>query len=208
LQSIAGVMARVLREGKHSHAAQEHTMFRKAVMAACLSLGFAAFSSTASAALIDTIEGNDCAGVFGQNFNECRIPTQYDPNQTPIIIKIEDGNFEINSALFPTIDGSEFDIDITGQGTGTWTYTPGAGDPLINFFVAKGGPNFNLFSNDGDPNSDSFFTPTNPNNNQPFGLSHLSFYDTATTVKVAEPATLTLLGLGLLGFALARRRRG
>jgi hypothetical protein len=176
-------------------------------MAACLSIGFGAFSSTASAALIDTIEGNDCSGVFGQGFADCRVPAQYDPNQTPIIIKIEGDAIEINSALFPTIDGTEFDIDLTGQGTGTWTYTPGAGDPLINFFVAKGGPNFNLFSNDGDPNSDSFFTPTNPANEQPFGLSHLSFYDTTGGGKVAEPATLGLLGLGLLGFALARRRR-
>jgi hypothetical protein len=183
-------------------------MFRKVVTAACLSVGLGAFALPASATLIGTIEGNDCAGVFGQNFGDCRIPAQYDPNQTPIIIKIDaSGAFEINSALFPSIDGSEFDIDITGQGTGTWTYTPGAGDPLINFFVAKGGPNFNLFSNLGDPNADLWFTPTNPANGQPFGLSHLSFYDTTGGGKVAEPATLGLLGLGLLGFALARRRR-
>ena len=138
-------------------------MFRRILTAACLSLGLAAVAPTASAALIDTIEGNDCSGVFGQGFANCRVPSQYDPNQTPIIIKFEfndDGivtNVEINSGLFPTIDGDEFDFLFTGTGTGSWTYTPGAGDPLINFYVAKGGPNFNLFSNDGDPNSGDFF---------------------------------------------------
>jgi hypothetical protein len=186
--------------------------FKQALVVA----GFGAFSSMASADFIATIEGNDCAGVFGQNFTQCRIPAQYDPNQTPIIIKFEvteGGGFstEINSALFPSITGTEFSFSSTG-GTGTWTYTPGAGDPAINFFVAKGGPNFNLFSNLGAANSDSWLTPLNPANGQRFGLSHLSFYDTqgpgeTPGGKVAEPVTLGLLGLGLLGLAAVRRRK-
>ena len=171
-------------------------------------VGFSAFSSIASADFIQTFEGNDCAGVFGQGFANCKIPANIDPNESPIIIKFElntDGSFstEINSALFPTIDGSEFAFDFTGDGaTGTWTYTPGAGDPMINFFVAKGGPNFNLFSNLGDPNTDDWFTPNNPGGN-PAGLSHLSFYDTG---GVPEPTTLLLLGAGLFAAGFARRR--
>jgi hypothetical protein len=186
-------------------------MFRKIITAACLTAGLSAFAPTASAALIATIEGNDCSGVFGQGFADCKVPAQYDPNQTPIIIKFDlnqDGSTftaTINTALFPSIDGSEFSFNITGAGTGTWTYNPGAGDPAINFFVAKGGPNFNLFSNLGDPLSDDWLTPTNPANNQPFGLSHLSFYDTGA--KVPEPMPLALLGAGLLGLVLIRRRR-
>ena len=182
--------------------------FKQALVVAA----FGAFSSTSSAALIATIDGNDCAGVFGQSFAQCRVPTQYDPNQTPIIIKFDftgaSLSTEINAALFPSIDGSEFSFSGTG-GTGTWTYTPGLNDPAINFFVAKGGPNFNLFSNLGDPNSDNWLTPLNPANEQRFGLSHLSFYDTggAGNGKVAEPATLGLLGLGLVGLAMMRRRR-
>lgn len=175
---------------------------------------FGAFSSMASAALVATIDGNDCSGVFGQGFANCAIPAQYDPNETPIIIKFDVGQSgfddtpEINSALFPTIDGTEFSFSGTG-GTGTWTYNPGEGDPLISFYVAKGGPNFSLFSNDGDANSGDWATPTNPNNNRPYGLSHLSFYDTDSGQgpgKVPEPTTMLLLGAGLLAVGFARRR--
>ena len=189
-------------------------MFRKVLTAVGLSLGLAAIAPTASAALIDTFEGNDCSGVFGQGFANCFIPADIaPPNGTPIIIKFDfDPNtpetIEINSALFPTIDGSEFNLGDNPGSSGTWVYTPGPGDPAINFFVAKGGNFFNLFSNDGDPLTDDWITPTNPNNNQPFGLSHLSFYDTDGNIpKVPEPATLVLLSLGLIGLAVIRRRK-
>ena len=180
----------------------------KGLTKALVVVAFSAFSSIASADFIQTFSGNDCAGVFGQPFAECKIPANIDPNETPIIIKFDfDPNtpetIEINSALFPTIDGSEFDFSGTGP-TGTWTYTPGPGDPLINFFTAKGGNFFNLFSNLGDPNSDDWFTPTNPANGQLFGLSHLAFYDEGRVVP--EPTTLLLLGAALVAAGVARRR--
>jgi hypothetical protein len=181
---------------------------------ALVAAAFCTASSVASAALVATIDGNDCAGVFGQSFPQCRVPAQYDPNQSPIIIKFDynaaTGTFstEINSTLFPSINGTEFSFSFSGEGgTGTWTYTPGPDDPAINFYVAKGGPNFNLFSNLGDPNSDTWATPTNPANGNPFGLSHLSFYDTASFIPVPEPTTMLLLGGALLAAGVARRRR-
>jgi PEP-CTERM motif len=186
--------------------------FTKALVVA----GFSVFSSMASADLIGTFTGgrpppNDCSGVFGQGFENCEIPFEFDENQSPIIIKFDynqtTGLFTTEiSGLFPTIDGNEFSFDFTGEGaTGTWTYNPGAGDPAINFFVAKGGPGFNLFSNLGDLLTDDWSTPDNPGGN-PAGLSHLSFYDTGGGGQVPEPTTLLLLGAGLFAAGFARRR--
>ncbi len=184
-----------------------------ATLAAVLSL---LGTSAANAAFIRSYEGNDCAGVFGQGFASCVAPAAPDqgvPNDTPIIIKFNFndngtlGPIEINAAMFPTIDGSEFSFDFGGDentGTGTWTYTPGAGDPGILAFVAKGGNAFNYFSTGGDYTDVAYFTPNNASGG-PAGLSHLSFYDTGGVVP--EPGTLALLSLGLLGIGAARRRR-
>ena len=176
--------------------------FTKAVVV----VGFSAFSSIASADFIATFPGNDCSGTFGQGLENCKIPANIDPNQSPIIIKFNfddgvPGEIEINP-LFQTISGSEFVLTGTGGASGTWTYTPGPGDPAINFFVAKGGPNFNLFST--NLLTDEWFTPLNPGGN-PSNLSHIDFYDTNGN-GVPEPTTLLLLGAGLFAAGFARRR--
>lgn len=166
---------------------------------------------------------NDCSGVFGQGFNNCAI------NGSPIIAKFEteEGLWEVNS-LFPSIDTSEFSasgtmqVDFGEDATGSWFYTPGPGDPGIRYWVAKGGNiGFNLFyvvpdSADGACAGsasttclDMALVQTTGSYSVPSGgLSHISFYDTAPTTSVPEPATFALLGLGLGLIGLRRRARG
>lgn len=196
-----------------------HSVFSMKGLAATLLLT-AAGVAPAHAGYISTIDGNDCAGVYGKSFNKCVIPADKAnsiPNDTPIVIKFDfndDGTLKLTTInpLFTSIDGSEFTFDLKSDGdgntgTGTWTYTPGAGDPDINAFVAKGGPQFNLFSTGGVYTSVPFWTPTNPANGKPFGLSHLSFYDSGGDQRLPEPGTLALLGLGFLGLGAVRRRK-
>ncbi|MCL4800025.1 MAG: PEP-CTERM sorting domain-containing protein [Burkholderiales bacterium] len=179
-----------------------------------------AISGTASAAFIATIEGNDCAGVFGQGFANCAIPEQYDPDRSPVIIKfayLGDGVFEVDeedgeaaiNPLFPTIDGTEFSFVTSGDGeTGEWVYEKNdLDDPDITFFVAKGGDFFNLFDVFGS--SGEWNTPLNPANGQLFELSHLTFYDTGggPPTEIPEPGMLLLLGSALAALGLRRRLR-
>jgi hypothetical protein len=178
--------------------------FKKvAVLCGLLSLAVAS-QARAESFHVATIAGSDCSGVFGSGFTNCRIPSTFDPDMTPVIIKFNaDGSVdEINSALFPTISGSEFSFNFTGADTGTWTYTPGADDPatLVSFFVAKGGDSFNLFSVDSNgPNS--WFTPDGA------GLSHLTFYEGASSDVVPEPGTWLLVGSGLVAARRWRKNR-
>jgi hypothetical protein len=188
--------------------------------------------------------GNDCSGYFNglaNGFNNCEIGSVFDDPTTiaTSVIKYNRadgdpiggtaGSVERNTALHPTISGSEFafsNLPDDESKSGTWTYTPGAGDPGVRFWAAKAGTAFTLFWDIGDDTSGTCAggedianftvacldlavsvtegTWTTPNNR---GLSHITFYH-GDLAPVPLPASVIglMAGLGALG-GLRRLRK-
>jgi len=171
---------------------------------------------------------NDCAGLFGPNFGACDVGFLLQEDVSPIILKNNiGGQTEINDSEFPTVDGSEFSLTGQGGSAGTWTYTPGLGDPEVRYWVAAGGNQgfvLHWMVDDGGTGApplvcgpDAYnlaclnlalpVTSGNWSTLGGFGLSHISWYDTDGGTTIPEPVTLALFGVGLAGYGLARRRQ-
>lgn len=179
------------------------------VVAAGTLLGGAVLAPAEAATLgFKDYSGNDCSGVFGQGFEDCK-----DPTGSPIVAKYDEdkGAWSINP-MFPGVLSSYFTLtydDDEGK-SGTWTYDPGACStcPVITSFVVKASNAFRWYFT--DPKQAIFsgtWSTAGLNGTRPApGLSHISFYDTAP-VPVPVPAAGLLLVAALGGLGMAARRR-
>lgn len=183
------------------------------------------FALPASAGLIyHQFPGNDCSGYFGKG-EACQIFIDQDGERieiSPLIAKYEpNGTVDERNSDFGSFTGDE--IQFSGNAVGNWSYTPEGDDPGIRYWSVKAGSGFNLFWYVDDANSEtctgntytlaclnlaevvtegSWFTPGEKD------LSHIAFYNSEPPTYVPEPGSIALLGLGLLGLGLSRRRAG
>jgi hypothetical protein len=187
--------------------------------AAAVSLGLLSLPAHAAFTAIP-FDGTDCSGGAFANCwaseTGTGTSTLLPDGASPSIYKRNSGINNTPTGAeafgnFGTIDGTEFAITYIGGASNIlqWTYTPGTGDPNVLYFTIKQANKYVLFFDAGGPTPIfSGSIALSPHFAQP-GWSHITFFDSGRTPppSVTEPATIGLLGAGLLGLAALRRRK-
>lgn len=178
---------------------------KEAILSFVTAVGLISASSVAAATFsyVDTFSGNEC-GSGG--FDSCT----YDGSPTIAKFNYDDGTpgaIELNNTVFPSISGGEFTISLTTDGSGSWSYTPGAGDPVvITAFAVKAGNAYSIFEWDDTSGTSYSGIAWDTSTLSGKALSHITFFDTGLAPVPLPAAGLLLVG-ALGGLGLMRRRK-
>ncbi len=180
------------------------THIKKMLVATALTL----FSAAALAAPIDlSIYEYDCGSVSDPSVTgatNCFGPIPgNDPGPSGDGFVYDGNTYDFNDKDEDGSDGDGGTLEVTGvdwgdSASGSWSVTGITGDAFL--LILKSANEYFAFLVPSSVTDGDFTTAGR-------GISHISLYTTEGGTTVPEPGSLAILGAGLLGLGLARRRK-